>query len=121
MSLHSIVSGAAFNALFRFCQLLEQVIWSVDCLCHDVLNDWHSSTEPTTYNVPQVFDVLDRPTSRVLGTINFQLRSRKQAGFMLSRDWLKLLDVKVSILFFPSEILEQRGYQYKTLVNFYVN
>lgn len=46
----------------------------------------------------QVFDVLDRPTSRVLGTINFQLRSRKQAGFMLSRDWLKLLDPKVSIL-----------------------
>jgi len=28
--------------------------------------------------------------------INFQLNSRKQAGFMLSRDWLKLLDVKVS-------------------------
>ena len=46
----------------------------------------------------QVFDVLDHPTSRILGTINFQLRSRKQAGFMLSRDWLKLLDAKVSIL-----------------------
>ena len=25
VSLHSIVSGAAFNALFQFCQLLEQV------------------------------------------------------------------------------------------------
>lgn len=44
--------------------------------------------------------MLDHPTSRILGTINFQLRSRKQAGFMLSRDWLKLLDPKVSILLF---------------------
>ena len=43
----------------------------------------------------QVFEVLDRPTGKVLSTINFQLRSRKHAGFMLSRDWLKLLDVKV--------------------------
>ena len=47
----------------------------------------------------QVFEVLDRPTGEVLSTINFQLRSRKQAGFILSRDWLKLLDVKVSISF----------------------
>ena len=44
--------------------------------------------------------MLDHSTSRILGTINFQLRSRKQAGFMLSRDWLKLLDPKVSFLLF---------------------
>lgn len=43
----------------------------------------------------QVFAVLDRPTSKVLNSINFQLHSRKQAGFMLARDWLKLLDAKV--------------------------
>ena len=48
--------------------------------------------------------MLDHSTSRILGTINFQLRSRKQAGFMLSRDWLKLLDPKV--IFYSLDILE---------------
>ncbi|XP_065918965.1 sulfhydryl oxidase 1-like isoform X1 [Dysidea avara] len=64
--LHSIVSGAAFSALTQFVQLLEQV-----------------------------FALLDRPTRDALQNINFQLNSRKQAGFMLSRDWVKLLDIKL--------------------------
>ncbi|XP_065918315.1 uncharacterized protein [Dysidea avara] len=64
--LHSIVSGAAFSTLTQFVQLLEQV-----------------------------FALLDCPTRDALQNINFQLNSRKQAGFMLSRDWVKLLDIKL--------------------------